>query len=268
VIVDTERESLPLALSTFGRDEPAELVARLRKQNVGQAGAGSFDGILHKDITGVNTRLTKDCRAFGHGMLVPFGSINPKFPDCQEDVRRCQEEHKMPGIRLHPNYHGYTLDDPAFEELLKLALTCRMIVQLVLSMEDVRTQHPLMRVPPVDVAPLAELVKHQHGLRLVVLNWTPGLQSGELQTVLAPTGHVYFDISTVEGVGGVAHLVEQVSLERVLFGSNYPLFYFESALLKMQESGLIEAQKNALFEENGRLLLAPTGREGYALKSL
>jgi len=174
----------------------------------------------------------------------------------------------MPGIRLHPNYHGYTLDDPVFAELLKLALTCRMIVQLVLSMEDVRTQHPLMRVPPVDAAPLGDLVKNQPGLRLVVLNWAPGLQSGQWHTVLSSTGHVYFDISTVEGVGGVARLVEQVSLERVLFGSNYPLFYFESALLKMQESGLTEVQKNALLEENARLLLAPTGGESHAHKSL
>src|SRR5207249_11522218 len=60
---------------------------------------GIYAGILHKDITGVNTRLTKDYRAFGHGMLVPFGSINPKFPDCQEDVPHCHEDHKMPTTR-------------------------------------------------------------------------------------------------------------------------------------------------------------------------
>ena len=268
MIVDTNVSLSRWPFRRLVADEPAELVARLRKQNVGQAWAGSFDGILHKDIASVNTRLVKDCRTFGQGMLVPFGSINPKLPDWQEDVRRCQEEHHMPGIRLHPNYHGYTLNDPVFAELLKLAVTRRMIVQLVLSMEDVRTQHPLMHVPPVDAAPLADLFKNQPGLWLVVLNWTPGLRSGQLQTLSSSTGHVYFDISTVEGVGGVARLVEQVSLERVLFGSNYPLFYFESALLKMQESGLTETQKNALFEENARLLLAPTGREGYAHKSL
>ena len=201
MIVDTNVSLSRWPFRRLVADEPAELVARLRKQNVGQAWAGSFDGILHKDIASVNTRLVKDCRTFGQGILVPFGSINPKLPDWQEDVRRCQEEHHMPGIRLHPNYHGYTLNDPVFAELLKLAVTRRMIVQLVLSMEDVRTQHPLMRVPPVDAAPLADLFKNQPGLRLVVLNWTPGLQSGQLQTLSSSTGHVYFDISTVEGVG-------------------------------------------------------------------
>jgi predicted TIM-barrel fold metal-dependent hydrolase len=50
-------------------------------------------------------------------------------------------------------------------------------------------------------------------------------------------------------------VVERVSLPRVLFGSNFPLFYFEGALLKIQESGLSDEQKSKLFEENANRLL-------------
>ena len=251
VIIDTNITLSRWPFRRLAGDETPDLVARLRKRNITQAWTGSFDG--HKDVSSVNTRLASDCRAYGQGILVPFGSVNPKLPDWQEDLRRCQEEHKMPGIRLHPNYHGYDLKDPVFAELLRLAAARGLIVQLALCVEDERTQHPLMRVPPVDMTSLPDLVKGEAKLRLVVLNCYPQLKLDELQK-LAPAGEVYFDLSMVEGVGGVARLADRVSLQRVLFGSHFPLFYFESALLKVQESGFSEVQRKMIFEENARRL--------------
>jgi len=46
----------------------------------------------------------------------------------------------------------------------------------------------------------------------------------------------------------------------VLFGSYYPFFYFESALLKLQESDLDEASRRAIREHNARQLIAPAVR--------
>ena len=232
-------------------DEPEALVAKLRKRNVAQAWAGSFDGMLHRDISSVNIRLAQACRAHGQGVLIPIGSINPKLPDWQEDVRRCQEEHKMPGIRLHPNYHGYTLDDPVFAELLKLATGRRLIVQMALGMEDVRTQHPLMRVPPVDITPLADVVKGTPGLRMQLLNCGSGIIRKGYRAGLS-AGDVSFEITMVESVAGVARLVQDIPLVRVFFGSYYPFFDFESALLKVQESGLDEVSQKAICEDNAR----------------
>jgi predicted TIM-barrel fold metal-dependent hydrolase len=235
-------------------DEAADLVAGLRQRNVTQAWTGTFDGIFHKDLASANARLAGDCRRYGAGILVPFGSINPKLPDWQEDLRRCHEEHKMPGIRLHPNYHGYDLKDPVFTELLHSAAARRLVIQLACRMEDERTQHPLMRVPPVDLAPLPDLLKNEPAARLVVLN-VDALHIPELQR-LSSGGEVYFDLSMVEGVGGVARLAQKISIQRVLFGSHYPLFYFESALLKVRESGFADVEKRAILDENARRVLA------------
>lgn len=237
-------------------DETPDLVARLRARNVRQAWAGSFDGIFQKDLAAVNERLAVECRTHGRDFLAPFGSINPMLPDWEEDVRRCHEVHRMPGIRLHPNYHGYTLAHPALADLFRRAAQRALIVQVAISMEDTRTQGPLIHVSPVDAGPLLALVRETPGVRLVLLNWPRGVNEQEQAIPLAATGSVYFDIAMVEGIEGLARLAKRVPLSRILFGSNYPLYAFESAALKVQESGLGETEKQALLEGNARSLLA------------
>lgn len=235
-------------------DETPALVAKLRQHGVTQAWAGSFDGLFHKDLAAANVRLAAECARHGRGLLVPFGSINPKLPDWESDLRRCAETHEMPGIRLHPSYHGYQLDDPVFARLLSLAQARRLIVQIVADMEDERTQHPLARAPHVDFKPLPALLKAQSSLRVVLLNWFRSVNA-TLVRQLAEVG-ACFDIATQENVGGVATLMQQVSAERIVFGSHAPLFYFESAELKLRESSLSAEQAPAIRYGNARQLQA------------
>jgi len=235
-------------------EDTADLVSRLRRHGVVQTWVGSVDGLLHRDMATVNARLADECHRYGDGLLAPFGSINPKLPDWQDDLRRCIQEHHMPGIRLHPNYHGYTLNDPDFAKLLRLAAERGLIVQLALIMEDERTMHPLLRVEPTSVTGLLALLKQTPGLRIVLLNSQRFLRGQALADLMA-AGEVYVEIAMLEGVGGVTSLLAQVPLGRVLFGSYVPLFYFESALLKLQESPLSEEQLGAIRCDNARRLL-------------
>ena len=199
----------------------------------------------------MNARLAADCKQHGSGLLIPFGTVNPKLPDWQEDLRRCRDVYRMPGIRLHPNYHGYTLADPEFADVLRRAADAGMIVQLATQMEDERTQFPLMRIPRVNLAPLAEIVVGVPSLRLVILN----APRDPLRKKIAAAGNVYFDIAMVEGVGGVGALASEISPQRVLFGSHFPLFYFQSAALKIKEAGFSPADEKAILEDNARRLL-------------
>jgi predicted TIM-barrel fold metal-dependent hydrolase len=235
-------------------DETPQLVGKLRAKGVAQALAGSFDAILHRDIAGVNLRLARECQQHGDGLLVPIGAVNPALPDWQEDLRRCDEEHGMPGIRLHPNYHGYKLSDAAAVKLLELAAERQLLVQIALRMEDPRTQHPLLAVPDVDAAPLAALVARLPNLRVQLLNAPIVLRPDALDKLIA-AGNVSVEIASVEGVAGITKLLAHVPLDRVLFGSYFPFFAWESAELKLKESPLAEAQRAAISAGNAAALL-------------
>jgi predicted TIM-barrel fold metal-dependent hydrolase len=238
-------------------DETPLLVRKLRDLGVTSAWCGSFDALLHRDVASVNARLFETCRdpAAG-GLLVPFGTANPTLPDWEEDLRRCQELFRMPGIRLYPNYHGYKLDAPPFARLLDLATQRGLLVQIAVSMEDERVQHPLVRAAPVDVAPLPDVLKAVPAARIMLLNALRGPRGGPL-SVLGKTEQVSFDIATLENVGGVATVVEQVSADRVCYGSHAPFFYPEAAAMKMKESALAEDVARKVLSSNAARLLKP-----------
>jgi len=229
------------------------VVKKLKSVGITEAWSGSFEGVLHKDLAGVNARLAADCQRHA-GFLLPFGSVNPIQPDFEEDLRRCHEEHRMPGIRLHPNYHGYRLADARFARLVEKAAERRLVVQIVVRMEDERTQHALMQVPPVDITPLPALIGRLPELRIQVLNATFNPRDDEVITAVR-AGKLYSDFANLESLGGLARLLDRVGSERVVFGSHFPLFYPESALLKMRESALKDEDVQAVQYRNARKLL-------------
>lgn len=235
-------------------DDPRALASALRGLGVVRAWAGNFDALLHRDVAWANERLAADCRAHGDGLFLPFGTVDPTLSDWRDDVRRCHETHEMPGLRLHPNYHGYKLDDPRFADLLDEAAGRAMPVQVAVAMEDARTQHPLMRVPPVDLSPLPRLVEERPDLRVVLLNLPIPPRTGPVADLLA-TKRVWVDMAMIEGVAGIERFAAAFGADRLMSGSHAPFFCPDAVPLKLQESELTPADREAIVAGNASGLL-------------
>lgn len=237
-------------------DDTGKLASLLRSYGVTKAWTGSFDALLQRDIMAVNIRLAKECAAQGKGLLVPFGAVNPTLPDWEEDVRLCHEVYRMPGLRLHPDFHGYTLEDPRFVQLMGMAADRGLIVQIALGMEDPRTQPPLARLEAVHPGPLVELMPKLPGARVVLLNFFRSFGYNRVLLVrLSNLPQISFDMATSDGLDGIRLLLESVPSIRLLFGSFAPFYNFDSSRLKLQESILSDRQLAAIRHGNASALL-------------
>ena len=262
-IVDTNINLFDWPFRELKYSNTTALVAKLKKHRVIEAWAGSFEALLHKNIAGVNERLAAECRDKGAGMLRPFGTVNLAWPDWQEDVRRCHEELKMPGLRIYPGYQPFDLSHPDMKQLVTMVRERGLLLQVVFGMEDTRVHHPIINVGPVVAMPLVDLLKAEPAAKVQLLHFSGNIQGTDLRALMTQTSAT-IDISRWESNGILGRMIgtapgataARVPVDRVLFGSHAPFFPLETAILKLVESPVDQAQLHAIMQGNARRLLA------------
>jgi predicted TIM-barrel fold metal-dependent hydrolase len=261
-IIDTNVNLFSWPFRALKYRDTKALVSKLKKHRIIEAWAGSFDALLSKEMNGVNSRLAAECSEHGPGFLIPFGSVNLAWPDWQEDIRRCHEVHKMPGIRIYPGYQPFDLDHPAMESLVKSTSERGLVLQVVFGMEDPRVHHPIINVGPVTFGPLLKIVDGTPNAKVALLHFSGSSQGDDLAQFMAKPNTV-LDISRLEGNGAIARMIgsitglpsARVPVDRIVFGSHAPYFPVETAILKLIESPLEAQQLLAIMQGNARRLL-------------
>lgn len=237
-------------------EEPRELVDQLRHGGIVRAWVGSFDGLFHKDIAAANDRLASACSQYNE--LIPFGSVNPTLPDWKDDLRRCHEMHHMPGVRLHPIYHGYELGDARLNELLTITAATNLIVQLVVWLDDTThrwlapTQRAKELKPNLSEEVLAQWKSQILPLRLVIVG--ADIVDVPSWKDLISQRAVYFDTTRVQKPNQLSELLKLVTAERVLFGSAGPLH--SSATQRSLFDSMASSEQRAILHETASALIS------------
>lgn len=231
-------------------DEPERLVKKLRELGITQAWAGSFEGLLHRDISAVNHRLVEVCGKFPE--LKAVGEINPTLPGWEQELERCAQRYRMHAVRIHPNYHGYQLADERFRRLLQIVASRGLLLQCAIAMEDTRTQHESLQVPDVDWQPLLKILGTVPKARIQILN--ARLRGPQLEAMEKCPG-VFYDTARIESTDGVATMLSSVARGRVLFGSHAPFLILEAALIRVGESQLPDPDLQQIMHQNAEALV-------------
>ncbi len=238
--------------------DTSQLIQKLKKHQISEAWAGNFEALFHKDIDGTNRRLMEECQRKGSGFFKPVGSVNPTWPDWEEDLRRCDEEYHMAGIRVHPDFQMIDLSSPEFLRLVTLATERNMFVQIAGDLEDPRHHHPLVQVRRASFEPIVEVARAVPKARIQLVHWNRKVGAALLQK-LVEQPNIMFDTSRIEGAGELGALIngdswygpaEKISSERFLFGSHAPFFAVESALFKLFEHYMTVGQLENVMLKN------------------
>ncbi|MEP6595155.1 MAG: hypothetical protein ABJA71_04370 [Ginsengibacter sp.] len=257
-IIDTNVNLFKWPFRRMKYGETKSLIAKLRHHQITKAWAGNFEALFSKSINEVNARLAEECRVNGEGVLIPFGTVNLAWPDWEEDLRRCHEVHKMPGIRLYPTYQTFDLNHIEFPKLISQGTDRELIIQIVGDMEDSRVHHPIILTRELSFDPLVDIMKKIPQAKIQLLNWNERVNSELLKKLISETS-VVLDISWLESTGALGRLIEgnswsgpeqPVPVERLLFGSHAPYFPVESSVIKLFESPLTLEQMKAVMNVN------------------
>lgn len=262
-LTDTYIHLLEYPFRKLKYGESNSLVEKLKKHKISQAWAGSFEALFHKNIDGVNVRLSEECKKYKNAMLLPFGTVNIAWDDWEEDLRRCHEVYQMPGIRIYPIYQTFDFEHRDFLKLLSEISRRKMILQVVGDIDDIRQIHPIVNVRGVNFEPLVDAMKKVPDARVQLVYWNNRVGGKLLDRFINETSAV-LDISRIETNGGVSRLIDgqpwsgsanKVPVDRLLFGSHAPYFPVETNLLKLFESDLSVDQLQAIMNGNANKFL-------------
>ncbi len=173
-------------------------------------------------------------------------------PGATAGLEKLLDRFRPRGIRLLPNYHGYQLSDSRARDVLDLAKSRNLIVQVFQRIADERW-HYLLKVPPVDQNDLDYLTS-VHVDQPILLS---GLNSiAPFASRLKQNKNFYADLSRIRGPQfAIEAMVKSLPVEKLVFGSLWPVQIIEATLWQITSAKIDESVKQQLLGGNALALL-------------
>jgi hypothetical protein len=230
--------------------QPEDLLRKMDALGIERAVVSRLENVFFKDLLVGNRELYAIAEAHAD-RFIPAYTVNPAYPGWDDDLEILLAELGAKNLRLHPNYHQYELLGQESLRLLAIAQERDLLIMIAIGLEDVRHHHRLVIVPDVAAGEIAQMVNAFPDVRFLVaagrFNEVTSIWRG-----VDKRDNLYVENSRVQGpIHDVAKLCNTIGADHVLFGSNAPLHYHESAKLSIEtESQIEDATKQKLLHDN------------------
>jgi predicted TIM-barrel fold metal-dependent hydrolase len=201
---------------------------------------------------------------------VPSAVLNPAVSGCMKGYSRCRQEWDVPMVRLFPSYHFYDLDEPAVDTLAEQAAADGIVLGVHGRLEGY-VRSPLAQGRAFRTEQIGALAERHPDLRVVAFSVGPPMWEERyfapreaLRTIGAQAEfddppplpeNLWIELSIFEFECSFSTAVKLFSPERVLFGTNAPIFHPRPNVLKIKNSDASESAKRAALCANATELL-------------
>ncbi len=217
--------------------DPAGLVSMMDRNQVKTGLVSSLDGIFHKDPEGANTKLARAVDGFSRRLL-PVPVVNPRVPYFRPLPKGL--------MRVVPPSHRFSPRSRRFIRLLEAASEAGVTVLISLRMRDERLERPLLKPLHASASQLASTISKFPSLKVVVNN----ARSNEANLILSRTDNSLVGCEWSFPIGFVEEMADKFGPERLVFGSNFPLHYYQCSLLQVTEADIPASWKRMILYEN------------------
>ncbi|MDF2667742.1 MAG: Amidohydrolase [Paenibacillus sp.] len=212
--------------------------------------AASLNSVFYNDPFEGDEELHEQIKGTEYKHIL---TVNPDLPGWERDIEEGIRRFDIHGVRVYPCYHPFDLNGEAMSRLSEVLIKHDLPLFISKRMEDERLDYLLQQLP-LAVDKLQQFIVSKPNLKIVLLT----VRIGEIETMkdeILAHPHVYMDTSGLKDrVFVIEDLLKTIPVERVLYGSNHPLFTLKSSFLLVEMAAIEQSIKEQIWGSNADVL--------------
>ncbi|MCD7958160.1 MAG: amidohydrolase family protein [Ruminococcus sp.] len=192
-------------------------------------------------VRSINAFLAS-CMA-AYPMCTAFGTLHPKSEQLEDDFKQLQNLH-LRGIKLHPDFQNFPIDDPAAYPMYEMIQESGL--PILMHMGDSRSDlsHPLR---------LAMILRQFPRLRIIAAHFGGWGCWKEAHEILKPDSRLRIDTSSSLPFlpsAKICALIHHFGAENCFFGVDYPMWNYSEELERFFSLSLSDQENRKILSEN------------------
>lgn len=195
-------------------------------------------------VTSINDFVLKECEK--HKEFYGFAAMHPDFTDFEVEIERVTKA-GLKGIKIHPDTQQFDMDD---ERMFPIYETISGKLPILIHCGDYRYNysHPEKLARILDLFPKLTVIGAHFG----------GWSMPDLALEYLKDKNCYMDVSSsffCTGMKRAEELIKIYGAERMLFGTDFPMWDAQDELDKFMSMNLSNEEKELILHKNAEKIL-------------